>query len=95
MVISWTDITSPTFGGHSLSDLNIGFLDDKSPSQRHPTSSAMGSCEHPAPVGIRETIKGYDTNTSSVVTAISGAEANTPSSLVERINILVLGVSKA
>ena len=92
--VSWVDIISPTFGGHPLSDFNIGFLYDKSPGQRHPTSSAMGSCEHPASVGICETIQGYNTNTCSVVTTISRTEANTPSSLVDRISILAWGFVK-
>ena len=70
-----------TFRGHSCTNFNIWFFDDHPTLYGLPTRATVFRGEHPFSISVCETVDWDDADACSVVTAVSGSEANTPTSL--------------
>lgn len=69
------------FRRHSCTNLNVGLFDHHSSLKWSTTSSTIFSCQDPLSIGVGKPSDRNHTDPSGIVTAISRAKANSPTSL--------------
>lgn len=68
-------------GGDTSANLNIGLFNTEAGFNRTTAATTVWGCQHPLAIGLCEFGDGNNADAGSIVTAVSGAKANTPTSL--------------
>lgn len=70
-----------TFRRNTSTDLNVRLLNSHTSREVLAASAAVLSSQHPLSIGVRQTVNGYNADTSLVVAAIARPKPYAPSGL--------------